>query len=467
MEEKFSDFEKRVIQGLEASGVQLDSARGGGGARALGAAVSGGADSISLLYSLAKIARAHKVPLKVITVNHFIRPDKETCGDAQFVVAQCQDLRAAGYDLECDLVELARGAVDQVARERGGGTEEAARFLRYQAFAAFIQKHKLQALCLAHNKNDQLETLLMRFLQGSWTESAAGIQRRREVSADGTISSAYVRPLLDIDRQDIEAYLTSRNLTWRTDATNSDTAYLRNRIRNVLAPVLNQNFPGWQTALLTGAEKAEQDSLVIQRAVAAIPIDTSCQAQGQVSIDRSLFDTAPQAVQIRLLVKMCNLLGQQSRLPYQFFKDVLLSLSEWDNQPVKKYFANLEISLKKDKVFVKKCNKIHTDLVFFDIIEESGKYDFPFGTMEVSADIIINGLATGIKPKFPFCVRNIMPGDEVLCADGKMKSVTDVYASWKVSAEERPLIPIIADLQNGEIIALCAAFLGYKDWIVK
>jgi tRNA(Ile)-lysidine synthase len=172
-------------------------------------------------------------------------------------------------------------------------------------------------------------------------------------------------------------------------------------------------------------------------------------------------------VQIRLLVKMCNLLGQQSRLPYQFFKDVLLSLSEWDNQPVKKYFANLEISLKKDKVFVKKCNKIHTDLVFFDIIEESGKYDFPFGTMEVSADIIINGLATGIKPKFPFCVRNIMPGDEVLCADGKMKSVTDVYASWKVSAEERPLIPIIADLQNGEIIALCAAFLGYKDWIVK
>ena len=481
MELQLSDFENRVLEGLKLCGVKLqggqalsgEQALSGGqgapGGRAIGAAVSGGADSLSLLYSLAEITRAFSLPLKVITVNHFIRPDEESCGDAQFVLAQCQALRAASYDLSCDLVELPRGAVDELARERGGGTEDAARYLRYQAFEAFMQKYQLEALCLAHNKNDQLETLLMRFLQGSWTESSSGIQLRRtcHFGHGGAEESAYVRPLLNIDRSQIEAYLKERGLTWRTDATNSDTSYLRNRVRSLLVPLLNENFTGWQKALLNGAEKAALDSEIISQAVESVKINDSLIEQGQLSILRSDFDPLPQGLKIRLLMKMCNLLGLDSRIPYSFFKDLLLSFGNQSNQLVKKYFAKLEFTQKKDSLFVKKCNKIHTDLVFFDIIEESGKYQFPFGSLEVDDNIRINGNVIKLKPFYPFCLRNLMPGDEVLCADGKMKSLADVFAGWKVSAEDKPIIPLIADLHDGEIKAVCASFLGYKDWIVK
>ncbi|MCR4630061.1 MAG: tRNA lysidine(34) synthetase TilS [Treponema sp.] len=469
MDLQLSEFENRVLEGLKLCGVDLQGGQGAlerpgvqlapaePGARAIGAAVSGGADSLSLLYSLAEITRALSISLKVITVNHFIRPDEESCGDAQFVLEQCKSLQATGYDLSCNLVELPRGAVDELARKRGGGIEEAARYLRYQAFEAFMKKNELEVLCLAHNKNDQLETLLMRFLQGSWSESSSGIQMRRPLSGG---QAAYVRPLLNIDRSEIEAYLKERGLTWRTDATNSDTAYFRNRVRAQLVPLLNENFSGWQKALLNGAEKAMLDAEVINQQVELIEIDKTLEEEGLLSLSISIFKNLLPAIQIRLLMKMFNILGLDSRIPYQFFKDFLTSFAC-------KRYSDIEISVKKDRLFVKKCKKIHTDLVFFDIIKEEGEYDFPFGKLSAGKELLFNGCATGFSPKFPFAVRNLGPGDEVLCADGNMKKVADVFAGWKVSAEDKPLIPLIVDLQDGEIKALCAAFLGYKDWIVK
>ena len=403
------DFEKRVLEGLNACGVSDECA--------LGAAVSGGADSVSLLYSLSHICRLLGMSLKVITVNHFIRDDEETCGDAAFVVEQCEALHSQGYDVECEVVELARGAVTECARERGGGIEEAARFLRYQAFEKFALRHNLKALCLAHNKNDQLETLLMRFLQGASVEGSQGIQKRR---------GFYVRPLLEISRSEIEDYLRSQNVSWRTDSTNCDTAYLRNRIRNVLVPVLNKNFGGWQNAVLSGAEKAALDSEIISRAVEnafagegpvvpTVPANPTAK-NAFLSIPRATFDPLPDGVKIRVLMKMCNQLGEEGRIPYSFLKDVISAFStanvqQGSNSFIIKQYSSIEISQKKDAVFVKKANKNHTDLVFFDIIEEKGEYEFPFGTLTAGEVLYLNGTATGFKPQFPFIVRNFCIGD--------------------------------------------------------
>ena len=89
----------------------------------------------------------------------------------------------------------------------------------------------------------------MRFLQGSPAEAAAGIRARRELALpDGKGSLLFARPLLDISRAEIEAYVTSRGYTWRTDKTNLETDYLRNRIRLKLLPFLDEEFPGWQKA---------------------------------------------------------------------------------------------------------------------------------------------------------------------------------------------------------------------------
>ena len=221
-----SEFEEHVLKGLQSCGINLKEASASGSM--LGAAVSGGADSVSLLVALCNLCKSYSIPLKIITVNHYIRRESETCGDVEFVKQLCESLKNQEYDVELAVCELQKGQVAALADEKQIGIEAAARELRYKAFENFIAEKKLACLCLAHNKNDQLETLLMRFLQGAGTEARGGIP---------LVRGKYVRPLLGIERAQIEEYLNQKNIAWRNDSTNNDTAYLRNRIRAELVPL--------------------------------------------------------------------------------------------------------------------------------------------------------------------------------------------------------------------------------------
>ena len=135
------EFEEKVKKNLLACGVSPD------GSQKIGLAVSGGADSVSLLLALSSFLSS----LYVITVNHNIRPVQESGGDARFVKDLCLRLeKETGKKIHCTVVELPRGAVATEAAKRGRGTEDAARNLRYEAFEKFICQNQLDALCLAH-----------------------------------------------------------------------------------------------------------------------------------------------------------------------------------------------------------------------------------------------------------------------------------------------------------------------------
>ena len=459
------DFEKKVYKNLINCGVAFED-----GSQKTGVAVSGGADSISLLLSLSSFIS----PLYVITVNHNIRPAEESRGDADFVLETCEKLKKEGCKIICKVVEFESGSVTAEACKRGGGLEEAARYLRYQAFEKFIADNDLSALCLAHNRNDQLETLLMRFLQGSPAESAGGIQARR---------GPFVRPLLDISRSEIEEYVTSRGFSWRTDKTNVETDYLRNRIRLKLLPFLDQNFEGWQTAVLKGAEKALEDSELIQSFLAEFKITES--EDGLVQLSLSDFLKAPGALKYRLLLEACNRAGERSRIPHIFLKDVILSLEKGPKSSFSKRFGSIEISIKNNQLFIKKYTESNTDLFFSDIIEKTGSFEFPFGFLNVfdyreeagKAYVSLSvesrsgqgqkSLVEGVG--LPFCVRSLAAGDTVLTADGSEKKASDILSDWHVSADQRAYVPLIQLLNEKpqRIKAVLAGFLGYKDWIVK
>ena len=445
----------------------------------IGAAVSGGADSVALLLALSEILNSQSgrpAPLYVITVNHNIRPAAESRGDVDFVLELCEKLRRRGREIVCQVVELQEGEVARTAEGRGGGTEEAARFLRYAAFADFAAERGLSALCLAHNRNDQLETLLMRFLQGSPAEAAAGIRARRSLALPyGKASVVFARPLLCISRAEIEAYVTSRGFTWRTDKTNLETDYLRNRIRLKLLPFLDQEFPGWQNAVLSGGEKAAEDAQIISSIIKTIPLLPA--SDGSLEIPYEAFINAPAAIQRRILLSACNKAGEEARIPSLFIKDVLDSISHSDG--FSKHFAGVEILLKKKHLFVKKYSESNTDLCFSAIIEKTGTFEFPFGSLDVynyreqagkqlvsvcAGDVSI---AEGIS--LPFCVRNPQPGDTILSAKGSEKKVSDILSDWHIAPEKRCLVPVIQllDEKAQRIKALLAGFLGYKDWIVK
>ena len=455
------EFEKKVLENLKANGISFSADL------LLGLAVSGGADSISLLLALSEILFEYKLPLYVITVNHNIRPAEESRGDADYVIKICDELRNKGRNIVCEVVELARGAVEKEEKRRGGGTEDAARHLRYAAFERFISKHKLDALCLAHNRNDQLETILMRFLQGASSDSAAGIKAKR---------GSFIRPLLNVERSEIEAYLNSKNISWCTDKTNFETEYLRNKIRHKLVPLLNSDFPGWQTAVLNGAERACEDSELIQASVEKVPLTKVKGADDIIKIDFDSFLLENDAVKKRVLLNACNLAGETSRIPHAFLNDVLFSLKR--NKFVKS-FGIIDICKEKNALFVKKHVQNNTDLVFFDIIEKIGEYEFPFGILKVynieeSLVVSVMNKTSGLTSfaeglEFPFCVRSIQTGDTIRTSDGKEKKISDILTDWHVSSESRDFVPVIQQLneKSQRIKCILAGFLGYKDWIVK
>ncbi|MDE6706142.1 MAG: tRNA lysidine(34) synthetase TilS [Treponemataceae bacterium] len=411
-----TDFERQVLGGLARCGIAADAVCA---ERPLGVAVSGGADSVSLLRALLAAFGAER--LRVITVDHNLREKEASAGDAQFVAALC-----ARSGVPCTAVVFARGDVLREADRRGRGVEEAARFLRYRAFDDFIAREKLIALCLAHNQNDMLETLLMRFLQGSGAEGGFGIARRR-----GDI----VRPLLDVSRTDIESYLRRLGQEWRTDATNDDTRYLRNQIRKKLLPLLDESFVGWKTAVMCGAEKSFDDHAALQAQADAY----SWTRDGDTLwMSAAAFFAEPRAVRRRMLFTAFNQCGGAERFSYRVVRTVL----GWSADEKHAVCASgREISVGSGKIMVKNRQNKATESGFLAILNDGGAVHV---------------------------MRSVQNGDRIRMKDGTMKSVRDVFGDWHVRREDRARIPLVQDvsLPGQPIVALLGAELGYSDWIV-
>jgi len=454
-----SAFEDSLLLGLKKCSIDLDSAHNK--PLKLGAAVSGGADSISLLYALTALCAKRSIPLKVITVNHFIRSEEESCADANYVIESCKQLKKEGFDVSVELTELKKGAVAALAEERGIGIEAAARDLRYKAFDSFIEKHSLSCLCLAHNQNDQCETILMKFLQGAGG-SSFGIPSVRD---------KYIRPLLWTSRSQIEAYLKARKIDWCTDKSNADTKYLRNRIRHKLLPLLDKEFPGWEHSVLNGSEKAAEDSALIQamaeqsfKALSGIEVE---KASGKEEIFFSKdFYSIKRALQNRLLIMAANALDCKLRIPYVFLRDTCdcadnyrdgLTEKKGGGEAVKN-FADLQILLKKDGLLIKKRPLLQNEIAFSVIIEDKGMYEFPWGQVNLPADW-----------NYPVLLRSWRMDDSIMAADGSQRKVKDILSSWKVLESVRQYIPVVQTLAEPDqkLIALLGSCQGYKDWIVK
>jgi tRNA(Ile)-lysidine synthase len=207
------------------------------------AAVSGGADSTAMLAALSRLREGGGFTLRAAHVEHGIRPPEESRGDARAVSALC-----AGLGLDCRVLSIRSGKVVEYARRRGTGIEAAARHFRYRALLREAQRCGAAAIVTAHTGDDALEMCLMRILRGSGPGGLGRMPPSRSITVDKT-SLRILRPLLGLYRRDVESYLAVRDLPWRRDATNSDQRFFRNRIRAVLVPFLNGQFPGWKGAL--------------------------------------------------------------------------------------------------------------------------------------------------------------------------------------------------------------------------
>ncbi len=420
----------------------------------IGAAVSGGADSLSLLLSLVSIYTSHKI--KVITVNHNIRSSSETLGDALYVKTLCDSL-----GVYCKIVEIERGVIAQYAQTQCNGIEDAARVLRYEAFDDFIHEEKIKALCIAHNQNDQLETVVMRFLQGSGIESSSGIKAKRDY---------FVRPLLNISRRQIEDYLVQKKCKWRTDSTNIDNNYLRNKIRNILIPQLDFIYPGWKNAVLSASQKNADDNLELGAIASSFKL---IKRQHDVLIDKEKFLGISRSIKRRVLYRAINLYGYGERFPFALINQIC-DWNPYSNNRLR--YDRILICNDEKYLYIKEYKKDINEYGFIGIIKGDTEVLLDNGKLRSKITdnriVIYNDLLTVsllCKSRVPVVVRSYQKGDRIKTCSGTYKSVGDIYSDWHVPQNKKSSIPLVVidEIDGKKIIAVLGCFYGYKNWILE
>lgn len=212
------ELAKRLLQTIRKQGLIEAGDR-------VAVAVSGGADSVALLLLLLEMRAEVGVVLSVAHVNHQLR-GRESDDDETFVAEL-----ASKYGLELHTRKVPLAQLES-------GIEAAARKLRYDFFRQLAEEGRISKIATAHTLDDQAETVLLRMLRGTGIRGLAGIHPRIEFEGRGEV----VRPLLAFRRAELEAYLRECNQAWREDSSNRDPAFLRNRVRHRVLPLLKEEF---------------------------------------------------------------------------------------------------------------------------------------------------------------------------------------------------------------------------------
>ncbi|NOR67152.1 MAG: tRNA lysidine(34) synthetase TilS [Woeseiaceae bacterium] len=278
------EFEKKLVDFVRANGLL-------GSAVKVVLAVSGGADSIALMYAMhaLKAENFFNSELLCAHINHQLR-GAEADLDQEFVVAQAAKLKLPATTRQSDV----RG----FARLHKLSIETAARRLRMEALIDIAKVNDCSRIATAHQKNDNAETIVQRLSRGTGLRGLGGIWPER-IFADRI---KFIRPLLCFTRDEVVTYLQQRNLKWRHDHTNADCTYRRNYIRHRLMPALQQDCSDSIVEQLSQLARSARRyyGVVCSRADELWPSLADCDAEKTV-LDLKLFLAEPQPVKVELI----------------------------------------------------------------------------------------------------------------------------------------------------------------------
>lgn len=305
--------------------------------------VSGGADSLALLHALKSLAPELDLSLHVAHLNHQLRGD-DSDADEQFVVWLARE-----WSLP---VANARWDVRGYAEENQYSMEEAARLLRYRFLLGVARQVNARAIAVAHNADDQVETVLMHFIRGAglsglrgmayksrlMTNRIAGDSHERRTMGDNSFAADppsaveidLIRPLLDVPRAEIEIYCIENSLQPRTDETNFDTAILRNRLRHNVIPYLETINPNFRDVIRHTALSLADDFAYIQQNVQGIFERIARETDGALVFDRRWFRALPVNLQRGVLREAVSRLRRLKNIGYQHIENARRVAAEKD-----------------------------------------------------------------------------------------------------------------------------------------
>ncbi|MGL5354076.1 MAG: tRNA lysidine(34) synthetase TilS [Clostridium sp.] len=416
-------------------------------------ALSGGPDSVCLLYMLHSLKNEFNLTIGVAHINHMLRGE-ESNGDEAYVEKICADLCIPCY--------IERIDIDSVAKELTISHEMAGRDERYKYFEFVSDNYGYNKIAIAHNANDQAETILMRMMRGTGIEGLCGIRAKR--------GNKIIRPILSLSRFEIEKYCSEKNLNARIDKTNLENVYSRNKVRLDILPYMKENFNEDIIETLNRmAGIIQKDDEYINKQ-ANIAFHENCEIKSNnLFINKNMFKLEDSLVTRVIKKSLIDYSGEYKNFEMKHIYDVIDLANKGTNKKIdlpndivaENVYGNLILKHKKN---ISEKNDTIREIIVCK--EEIDNKTFDFLGYKVTIEVIKNKnniefSNNALIKHFDYdniiegiIIRTRKDGDKIkpLGMNGN-KKVKDILINEKVPVEQRDFIPIVC-------------FDSYISWIV-
>ncbi|EQG07262.1 tRNA lysidine(34) synthetase TilS [Clostridioides difficile] len=404
--------------------------------------LSGGPDSVCLLHVLNRLKKDFNIEIYAAHLNHQIR-GIEAQKDALYVSKLCEDMGIIFFVKSIN--------VPKYCENEGLSLEEGARKLRYEMFYEIKDKIKANKIAIGHNLNAQAETVMMRIMRGTGLKGLKGIDYIRD--------NCIIRPILDVERNEIEEYCEAYNLNPRIDKTNLENIYTRNKIRLDLLPYMKDNFNSnviESIVRMSNSLKSDND-YIEKEAEAKFREVSNIKEKGFVEINLDDFVCLHDAIKVRVLRNSIkHILGDTNFVDQRHIEDIM---SLEDNSKVNKMLTlprNIFVYRKKDSIILTNEEIVNEEIEFYYNVPSNGFIKIKelkqiIETQVMSIDryksMKLDNSSKGFdfnKVKGGIVIRSRRQGDKIKLAMGS-KKVKDLFIDLKIPREERCKIPIITD----------------------
>lgn len=416
-------------------------------------AVSAGLDSITLLETLYLLQRELEIKLFVSHYDHKIRKNSHL--DALFVYKICKEKRLPFF--------YTASPVSLYAKREGLSLEMAGRELRYNLWYNLAKKFDFHKIALAHHLDDLIEEVFLRLIKGTGKRGLAGIPIIRE--------DLIVRPLLFVSKEEIKDFAIKRNLSWHEDPTNQDLRFLRNKVRHLLIPFLEENFNPKirETLKRTVLLISEEEELIEKLAV-----------ESYQNIKKFWEDDL--ILKISELKKLSSVIRR--RIYFLAFKEAGIPLFRITSRHLFS-LDNLVMRQAKGPVYLpgnflayrgpgylRLTRKVFTIPYYEITISQEGIYNLPIGRIKINfidrketpPQNPKNFQISGDNLTFPFLIRKRKPGDRIYFPGIGHKKLKKLLQEKRIPSYLRDHLPVIE--KDGVIIGVWNVYI-HPDYFIK
>jgi len=416
-------------------------------------ALSGGPDSVCLINILYELKKTFNIEIAAVHVNHMLRGD-EAFKDEEYASDLCDALDIKFFSKRID--------INAISKQRGISHELAGREERYKFFKLISKENGYNKIAVAHNANDQAETILMNIMRGTGIEGLCGIRSKRE--------GGIIRPILCLSREEIERYCSANNLNPRIDKSNFENIYSRNKVRLDILPYMKENFnKDIIDTINRMANLLQIDNDFIEKECHNYYKRYCTNIDKKLIISREAF-SIEKAILTRIIKKaLIEFTGKHTNFEMKHVYEIIALANNSTNKKisipngvvVENIYGDIYLKFKGDKKREFKeriLNKNELDSNFIDFENYSVKFAVMDNkkNIEFSNNVLIKFFDYD-KIKEKLIIRKRLNGDRMTILGMKgSKKIKDIFIDLKIPLEKRDETPILCF--DNEI----AWLVGYK-----